>query len=181
MTRKKREQSSRYLGLDLSLRSPGFADIGVRDRKPFLVRSAHFKTDSSEPRTLSYESIEAFALLFIREQTKGGADPYTAIIREVWPPARNFENNDKVHGAWSAVDRALSRFQYEVTANLTPSSVKRTVTGSGKAEKAEVAAAVRKWLGLAEDYRFGSDDESDACAVILAYLIANKLIDGEAA
>lgn len=126
---------------------------------------------------LSYESIEAFALLFIREQTKGGAVPYAAIARETWPPARNYENNDKVHGCWSAVDRALSRFGLAVTDNISPTTVKKTLTGDGRAEKPAVAAAVRRYLALPSDYEFATDDESDACAVILAYLIAEGVID----
>jgi crossover junction endodeoxyribonuclease RuvC len=168
----------RYLGLDLSLSSPGFAVIEVADRKPRLITTAHVKTGSNDPQALRYELIEAFALLFLREQLRAG--PVEAIVRETWPPARDYRQNDKIHGAWSAVDRALSRYGCEVNANLTPTTVKKTVTGNGKAEKAEVAAAVRRLLGLAEDYRFATDDESDAAAVVLAYLIANDLIDKEA-
>lgn len=169
--------TNRYLSLDLSLRSPGFADLAVKNRRPSIVRTAHFKTTTDEPRALSYESIEAFTLLFIREQTKGGAVPYDAIIRETWPPARNYENNDKVHGAWSAVDRALARYGWTVTAHLSPSAVKKTVTGSGSAKKPEVATSVRKIIGLPADYAFATDDESDACAIALAYLIREGLID----
>lgn len=169
--------TDRYLGLDLSLRSPGFADLAVKNRRPSIVRTAHFKTTTVEPRALSYESIEAFTLLFIREQTKGGTIPYSSIIRETWPPARNYENNDKVHGAWSAVDRALARYDWSVTENLSPSTVKKTVTGSGSAKKDEVATAVREILGLPADYKFATDDESDAVAVALAYLIRENLID----
>ncbi|ARF66539.1 hypothetical protein B7C51_00130 [Paenibacillus larvae subsp. pulvifaciens] len=176
MTRRK-QQAERYLGLDLSLRGPGFADIAVKDRKPALIRSAHFKTTTGETRVQSYEAIESFAYLFVREQTKSGSAPYIGIIREAWPPARNYENNDKVHGAWSAVDRALERFGQRVTDHLSPSTVKRLVTGSGKAEKEDVADAVRKLLGLSPDYVFASDDESDACAVALAWLIQKGVID----
>ncbi|AQR77211.1 hypothetical protein BXP28_07390 [Paenibacillus larvae subsp. larvae] len=174
---KKRQQAERYLGLDLSLRGPGFADIAIKDRKPTLIRSAHFKTTTGETRVQSYEAIESFAYLFVREQTKSGAAPYASIIREAWPPARNYENNDKVHGAWSAVDRALERFGQHVTDHLSPSTVKRIVAGNGKAEKEDVAEEVRKLLGLPLDHVFASDDESDACAVVLAWLIQNGVID----
>ncbi|MBP1938155.1 crossover junction endodeoxyribonuclease RuvC [Paenibacillus sediminis] len=83
-----------------------------------------------------------------------------------------------MHGAWSAVDRALASLGLAVAANITPTSVKKIVTGSGKAEKADVAQAVRKWLRLPDDYRFATDDESDAAAVILAHLISENLIGG---
>lgn len=167
----------RYLGLDLSLSSPGFAVIEVAARKPRLVTTAHVKTGSDDPQALRYELIEAFALLFLREQLRAG--PFEAIVRETWPPARDYRQNDKIHGAWSAVDRALARYGYEVTVNITPTTVKKTVAGNGRAEKDEVERAVRKMLRLGSDFQFGSNDESDACAVALAYLIMNDLIDVE--
>jgi crossover junction endodeoxyribonuclease RuvC len=161
----------RVLGLDLSLTSPGFAIIEVKKGKPRLIKTANFTTDSSTAQALRYEEIEAFTLLFIRENK-----PFDIIAREVWPPARNYVQNNKIHGAWSAVERALSRYGYEVNEHLTPSNVKKTVTGNGAAKKPEVAEAVRKILNLGEDYEFDSDDHSDAAAIGLAYLIREGLI-----
>lgn len=159
--------------------SPGFAVISVKNRAPSLVATSVVKTDSAEPQPLRYEVIEAHALLFFRQHT-----PTAAIVREIWPPSRNYAQNDKVHGAWSAVDRALDRLGLTVAENLTPSNVKKLVTstvsfaGNGRAEKPEVAAAVRKWLRLGDDYAFKAGyDDSDAAAVCLAYLIREELID----
>lgn len=172
----KTQPKRRYAGLDLSLTSPGFAVIDVKDRVPTLVATSSVKTEAAEERPLRYEVIEAHALLFFREHR-----PDSAIVREIWPPSRNYDQNDKVHGAWSAVDRALSRLGLAVADNITPSSVKKLVTGSGKAEKPEVAEAVRRYLRLGPDYKFAAGyDDSDACAVILAYLIREKLIGEEA-
>jgi crossover junction endodeoxyribonuclease RuvC len=50
------------------------------------------------------------------------------------------------------------------------------VTGNGSAKKQEVAESVRNILGLGADYKFDSDDHSDACAIALAYLIREGLI-----
>ncbi|WP_083927093.1 crossover junction endodeoxyribonuclease RuvC [Paenibacillus terrigena] len=165
-------ETKRYGGLDLSLTSPGFAVVDVKNRRPSLVALSHVKTDSDEAQPLRYELIEAHALLFFRQYRPDGG-----IAREIWPPSRNYELNDKVHGAWSAVDRALARLDLVVAANLTPSNVKKRVTGNGTAKKPEVAAAVRRILRLSDDYKFATDDESDAAAVVLAYLIAEGLID----
>ena len=168
----------RVLGLDLSLTSPGFAVIEVKKGKPRLIKTANFTTDSSTSQALRYEEIEAFTLLFIRDNK-----PFDVIAREVWPPARNYAQNNKIHGAWSAVERALSRYGYEVGEHLTPSNVKKVVTGAvgspnGAAKKPEVAEAVRNILGLPAEHKFQSDDHSDACAIALAYLIREKLIKG---
>jgi crossover junction endodeoxyribonuclease RuvC len=161
----------RVLGLDLSLTSPGFAVIEVKKGKPRLIKTANFTTDSGTSQALRYEEIEAFTLLFIRDNK-----PFDVIAREVWPPARNYAQNNKIHGAWSAVERALSRYGYEVGEHLTPSNVKKVVTGNGTAKKPEVAEAVRNILALDEDYKFDTDDCSDACAIALAYLIREGLI-----
>ena len=169
----------RVLGLDLSLTSPGFAIIEVKNGNPSLVKTANFTTDSSTNQALRYEEIEAFTLLFIRENK-----PFDIVAREIWPPSRDYAQNNKIHGSWSAVERALSRYGYEVHENFTPSNVKKTVTGAagkpnGNAKKPEVAAAVRKVLGLGGDYKFESDDHSDACAVAITYLVGEKLIKTE--
>lgn len=61
---------------------------------------------------------------------------------------------------------------------LAPTSVKKLTTGNGKAEKPEVAEAVRRILRLGADYTFKAGyDDSDAAAVILAYLVREDLID----
>ncbi|MMZ65156.1 Holliday junction resolvase [compost metagenome] len=143
------------------------------DRVPRLVATSVVKTDSDEEQPLRYEVIEAHALLFFREHR-----PDSAIVREIWPPSRNYAQNDKVHGAWSAVDRALSRLGLAVADNISPKTVKKIVTGDGNADKAKVAEAVRKWLRLSPDYQFRAGyDDSDAAAVCLAYLIRENLID----
>jgi len=52
--------------------------------------------------------------------------------------------------------------------------VKKLVVGKGRAEKEEVAEAVREWTGY--DKPFATSDESDAIAISLAYLIREGVI-----
>lgn len=164
----------RVLGLDLSISSPGFAILEVRNRQAYLIETAYVKTESEEARVNRYKAIESFAFLFLRQHLKKGG--FAKIVRETWPPSRSYENNDKIHGAWSAVDRALHQYGLTVGVDLSPSSIKKIVTGSGSATKEQVADAVRKWLRL-PDFKFKTNDESDACSIALAYLIREKLID----
>ena len=51
---------------------------------------------------------------------------------------------------------------------IYPVTVKKLITGSGKAEKSEVATALEKYIGKQE---YKCDDESDAAAVGVAWLI----------
>ncbi|MGW7774123.1 crossover junction endodeoxyribonuclease RuvC, partial [Pseudomonas machongensis] len=55
--------------------------------------------------------------------------------------------------------------------------IKRVMTGDGKADKAAVEKAVRRYLNLSDDFIFISDDESDACAVVLTHLVEKKIIE----
>ncbi len=50
------------------------------------------------------------------------------------------------------------------------------MVGKGKAEKHEVESAVRRWTGYTGE--FACDDESDAVAIGLAYLIENGIVKG---
>jgi crossover junction endodeoxyribonuclease RuvC len=59
---------------------------------------------------------------------------------------------------------------------IAPTTVKKLLTGSGKANKDEVAAALDKYIG---EQQFEADDESDAAAVGIAWLIRNSYIKTE--
>lgn len=155
----------RYLGLDLSLSSPGFAVIDVSDRTPSLAYVGHIKTNAKQTHGQRLATIQNTLI----EPVISRYYPFTAIIRE-----RGFSQH-------AATTQAL--FKVVGVADLTfaddgeiveipPATVKKALTGSGRAEKAEVADKVRQRLRLPSDYRFATDDESDACAVALAYLIA---------
>lgn len=56
---------------------------------------------------------------------------------------------------------------------IAPTTVKKLLTGSGKAGKDEVAAALEQYLGK---QTYATDDESDAIAVGIAWLKRQKII-----
>lgn len=58
-------------------------------------------------------------------------------------------------------------------AEIGPKAVKKAITGNGLAEKDEVAAALPGFVG---DWDYACDDESDAVAVGVAWLIQQGLI-----
>lgn len=59
-------------------------------------------------------------------------------------------------------------------AEIGPKAVKKAVTGNGLAEKDEVAASLTQFVGERE---YACDDESDAVAVGIAWLIQQGMID----
>lgn len=158
----------RYLGLDLSMSSAGVAVIDVEDRTPKLVTAYRIKTN---PKQRHGERLHVIAK-GIRAVHDEHA-PFDTIIRE------------KGFSRFAATTQALFKVvgisdlilrDYKII-ELSPTTIKKCVTGSGKADKLEVEYAVREILGLDSTYLFISDDASDACAVILTHLIENKLID----
>lgn len=102
---------------------------------------------------------------------------YSAVIREDYKRPASKRQGQTIYGAWAAVDIGLNRHGLTVTDEINAAEVKRIVGGHGRAEKDEVAAGVRRILGLPDDYIFPTDDESDACAIILAWLIQQRIIE----
>ncbi|ANY67705.1 hypothetical protein BBD42_15450 [Paenibacillus sp. BIHB 4019] len=102
-------------------------------------------------------------------------------MREDFTSGRNKRATQTIFSAWAAADKALHTYGYAAEDGkpaLSPTSVKKLVTGNGKAEKDVVAAHVRRLLRLAAEYPFAKGyDDSDAAAVILAYLLREGLID----
>ncbi|MFF2886682.1 crossover junction endodeoxyribonuclease RuvC [Paenibacillus sp. NPDC057967] len=161
-----------YVGLDISLSSPGYAAISVRNRKPTLIKTAAVPTDAKQSDGLRYSLVEAGTVTFVSQYP----DP-AAVVREDYKRPASKRQGQVIFGAWAAVDTGLQRCGLRVTDEVNASTVKLIVGGHGKADKDEVAAGVRRILRLSDDYVFATDDESDASAIVLTYLIEKGLID----
>jgi len=68
-------------------------------------------------------------------------------------------------------------FGHRVFDEVHPITIKKIVTGSREADKEQVAKALPQYVG---DLEYGSDDESDAVACGIAWLIQNKYIKNKA-
>lgn len=177
----------RVLAFDTSLSLPGVAIIEIKRGKPTITALSHVKTDSkTQTHGLRADIVESWATLFIADHI--GKNGFDVIIREDFN-GQSSSQNYPVFAAWSGIERAKEKFDLPPFAKWTevqkngrkktslgpsPSKVKLIVAGSGKAEKHEVADAVRRWTGYAGE--FATPDESDACAIGLAYLINEGII-----
>lgn len=163
---------SKVLAFDTSLSCPGAAIIAVRRRKPKIVALSHVTTTSRDNHAVRAEQIYGWVVDLLRVN---GTD-FDAIVREDFQ-GRSSRQNHPVFAAWSAIDRALNAYGLSFTAPaISQSAVKKTVVGRGKAEKDEVASVVRKLTGY--DGEFAVDDESDAAAVALAWMMRENMIEG---
>jgi crossover junction endodeoxyribonuclease RuvC len=67
-----------------------------------------------------------------------------------------------------------------VDSEYAPTTVKKVITGRGKATKEEVREEVTQYLvSSQESYNFKSDDTSDALAVAVTYLISEGYLEKE--
>lgn len=153
------------LGLDLSLSCPGYAVIEVRNGKPKLLESGIIKAN---PRQTQIEKIKRIAAHLLRLKMDYEID---VVVRE----SGFVKHNRTTKILERVVGGVMVTLGGEIH-EIPPTSIKKTVAGSGKATKQEVEAAVRSLLNLPKDFRFKSDDESDAMAVALAFALLEGVI-----
>lgn len=162
---------TRILAVDTSLTCCGVSVVDISKGKATVKNVSHYAPSAKYPLVLRAELMEAWATLYVSIYCKRGVD---VIVRENFKGQTSIQNHP-VHSAWSSWDRALLKFGLEFTDKpISPLSVKKTVTGSGKAEKDVVAKHVRKLTGY--EGEFATDDESDAVAIALAYALQNGLM-----
>jgi crossover junction endodeoxyribonuclease RuvC len=171
MARKKaaKEQDGIYLGLDLSMSSAGVAVVSVKGRTPELIQAFRIKTHPKERHGL-----RLFAIAKRLKETHELHGPFQTVVRE--------KGFSRFAAATQAIFKVvgISDFifrDYDIE-EISPTTIKAKLAGNGKSSKEEVELAVRRHLNLPDEYKFESDDASDACGVILTYLFKEDIIDG---
>lgn len=163
----------RILAFDISA-NPGAAVVEIKDGKYHLLYTDSIKTDTKHTDAQRYAYIEAFAIRILHEY-----GPFDVIVREKYVgDSRSKRAKQLVFGAWAAIDIALNKYGYvidEKEHEIVASQIKTMIGGKGNANKDDVAAGVRRILKLPKNYKFKSDDESDAVAVALTYAIKKGL------
>lgn len=153
------------LGLDLSLSCPGYAVIEIRNGKPKLLESGIVKAN---PKQSQVDKIKRIAAHLYRLKMDYDID---VVVRE-----SGFVKHNKTTKILERVVGGVMLTLGGEIHEIPPTSIKKAVAGSGKATKQEVEVAVRSLLSLPKDFKFKSDDESDAMAVALAFAILEGVI-----
>lgn len=175
---------TRILAFDTSLTSPGVAVLEVKRGKAVIVDMSYVKPDAKSPYALRADIVESWATLFIADHVKKGFD---YVVREDFHGMSSAQNYP-VFAAWTGTEHAAHKFglsfdkhisrtkagRKKTTQGMSQSAIKLAVVGKGRADKDEVAEAVRRWTGFTGEFEV--DDCSDACAVGLAKLIEEGLI-----
>jgi len=163
-------QKRRILAIDTSS-SPGFAvlELDAKNHAKLIYADA-VKTDAKLTDAERYDVVRSKTALVCFEY-----GPFKKVVREHFIKGGSKRGTQLVFGAWSAVDSALKTWGYVIDAKdeITPTTVKKAVAGSGKAQKDEVESGVRRLLQLDDAYVFPNNaggDASDAAAIALAWL-----------
>lgn len=156
------------LALDLSLTSSGIAVIAITEGQPIILEVSHVPTLAKHSHGHRLwqisDEIERYFKAYSPEHVvrEKGFSRFPAVTQALF----------KVVGCSDMVAQLYGH----TVAEILPTTVKKAITGSGKASKDEVAAEVVRILKIEDANYFTTDDESDAAAVGITYLKRKGLI-----
>ena len=156
-------------GADLSLKRPGFCLAEIRRQKDQtkIVKITTASVDN-KTKTKPHGQLLSETAQMLTEYLSNIALP-TYFVREHAFSGRGAASDQGIFEAVGVSNMILWQTQHQTWIELYPVSIKKLLTGSGKATKEDVAKAVQEVLDQKID--FACDDESDACAVVLAWLL----------
>jgi crossover junction endodeoxyribonuclease RuvC len=158
---------------DLSLKRPGFCIVTMYKGNVEAVETASI--DNKAAKKCRSEILkEIYDFLAGRIVSASVCPAY--FVREHAFNSRGAMSEIGIFEVVGIADLALWEKAKQEWREIYPVSVKKLVTGSGKADKQQVADCVKKVFGQTE---FRNDDESDAAAVALAWLIQNDQVKVE--
>ena len=155
----------------MSLRRPGFCFVGIaedgsRDIRCFSVDN---KKNTKKPHS---EILKNIYDTFVSD-VKALGDVPKVFVREKAFNARGSQAEIGIYKVVGIMDLCLNEIggMQKEWIEFYPVTVKKKVTDSGTANKDQVRDAVNK---LMPPYEYQNDDESDAAAVALTYLLTNE-------
>ncbi|CUB09193.1 Crossover junction endodeoxyribonuclease RuvC [Bacillus cereus] len=156
------------LAMDLSMSCPAFVVVAWNGRELSVLHQSHIKTNAEKSH--GYRLFEIYNHL-------GGIlaewqEHLTAVVSE--KGFSRFANVTQILFMVHGVAKLAIHTADKDVVEMSPTTVKKHVTGNGKASKDAVADAVRGYFR--EKLVFATDDESDAIAVALAYLIKKGVL-----
>ena len=157
-----RPDAFRILAADLSQRCPGFAILRSESGKLTVERLCHLN-NRGEKKCHGQILAEIYALI-----TELAVD-VAVLVREKGF-SRVPHETQALFIVIGVADVAAWHTCLTEFVEIAPTTVKKLLTGSGKASKEEVASAQESYVG---EQTYGSDDESDAVAIGISWIILN--------
>lgn len=165
---------------DLSLRRPGFCVLyfNRNNENPISkvqLYSVDNKTKQKSRGQLLLDNANIFKkilslnightpLFFVREKSINNCN-----VKMARSGSAAKSGVSEVVGVMDLIAWEIAHAEWD---EIYPVTVKKTVTGSGKSEKTAVAKCLPLYYGKENPLEFRCDDESDAAAVAIAWLIS---------
>lgn len=162
------------IGADFSLNRPGFSIIKIENNKIVEVRTTSIDNKTKKQNKTRGQILNEIADKIKEICSSVGTDSF--FIREA-------SVNNAMFGRRSGTAARTGISEVVGVSDLTlwkekklswfelyPTSIKKLVAGNGKATKEEVSETLNDYVGKIE---YSNDDESDATAVAIAWLIKN--------
>ena len=165
----------KILAMDLSLNCPSFAVLETVGDKVKILEVTHVYNKNNKKTTGQKlkEIAEALYSIILNHKLNDG-DTYVVREKGFSRFALTTQQLFRVVGVSDLMIYAL--LETGKIEEITPTSVKKLVTGDGKSSKEDVESGVRNHLiPEQKDFVFKTDDESDAVAVGISYVIKNGL------
>ena len=157
---------SRVLGVDPGLHETGWAVLDGAPASPRLVASGVIRTLPGVPLPLRLKAIHAGLGAVFAEHA-----PDSCAMEEMFftTIATTVRATLQARGVSLLAAAQAGQEVHE----YNPKTVKLSLTGSGRAEKAQMQTVVQKALGLADKLR--PNDVADAAAIALCHLRAGRM------
>lgn len=162
------------LGADLSLKRPGFCKLTVDEGKitDIKLMSVDNKKDIKKCHGQLIDEIMKAFTAFIPDD-----DTPCYFVREHEINSKMSVGERYISKVIGMMDWFIYRLNTSWDDSLYPVTIKALIGGSGKATKEEVAQGLPPYVG---NIQYANDDESDATAVAIAWLIKQKQIASKA-
>lgn len=149
-----------YIGLDVSMNSTGWAVLSY---------------DGSSISYLDSGIIKANTKVSHGKRMRNQREKISEVVEKYQPQyvaresgfSRHIKSTQILFKIYGVVEELFATYDL---VEIAPTTIKKLVTGSGRADKDVVEVCVREKVSFPEGFEFKSDDESDAVAIALALI-----------
>lgn len=167
----------RVIGGDISLKRPGFSSLVYKKNEDGTLNLMDVKTmcidnkkDKKKEKGELLDDVLRGITTFFPDEEKD--DIQTFYVREKYISNHGSIYESSIYEAVGISDWYLWRL-HKTWYELYPNTIKKLIAGNGNADKQVVADALKHYVG---ERVYGTDDESDAVAVAVAWLIQQGAI-----
>lgn len=158
----------RVLGLDLSMNCPGFAVMELMNGRAVLLEKSHIKQSTKKTHAQRLQKTAQEIQRYLEDYE------IDVVVRE-----RGFSRHNRTTQTLFKVigvsDYICSLYGKEVV-EYSPSEVRKLLFEKGNVGKSTVQDVLARYIGECD---YETDDESDATAVAVAYLVKSGLLKKE--